>query len=109
MLSVTAFTDRCWHTKLKMKVSTNLVTSLRPQTVLLYYCGHIVMNGDLELACLAGGARKNVATRRARETREERVSPSRALFPLLRPLLPSACYAGLLRAQVTLNIFSRQV
>ena len=33
MLSVTAFTDRCWHTKLKMKVSMNLVTSFRPQTV----------------------------------------------------------------------------
>ena len=106
MLSVTAFTDRCWHTKLKMKVSRNLVTSLRPQTVLFYCCGHIVMNGDLELACVAGGTRKNGATGRAGEIREERVSPSRALFCLLRPFLPSACYAGLLRAQVTLNIFS---
>ena len=109
MLLATAFTDRCWHTKLKMKVSTNLVTSLLQQAVLFYYCGHIVMNGDLELACLAGGTRKNGATGRVRETREERVSPSRALFPLLRPLLPSACYAGLLRAQVTLNMFSLQV
>lgn len=68
MLLATAFTDRCWHTKLKMKVSTNLVTSLRPQTVLFYYCGHIVMNSDSELACVAGDARKKGATGRAGET-----------------------------------------
>ena len=34
-----------------------------------------------------------------------RASPSRALFSLLRPFLPSAYYAGSLRAQVTLHIF----